>query len=134
MLKWNIIVYRTIQIACGATSAAGYQQDFFTLQIDVATNAKNTIGAGEAVLHGGRDHAVLVLGIGLEVGSLHLHVVCQLVVEAEAVTVRVDHERHVVHVLIGQAIAGQLSASRNRQTIGDVPLCTSQILHRVVIQ
>lgn len=71
---------------------------------------------------------VIVFVVGLEVGGCHLDVVRHLVGQTKAEAIGVDDERHIVHVIVGELIAGDLSTGRDIQFLGDVPFSTGKIL------
>lgn len=107
-----------------------------SLQRHFAADTEHTVGAGKGVSHAGllRGDTVVILIIGLEVGGLQRQYAAGLVVEAETVAEAVGDERHIVHVLVCQTVACQLSAGRYGESVGDVPLGTCQIFVGVVVE
>ena len=100
------------------------------LKVQLAVDAEVAVGAGEGVADARADggDAVIVLVVRLEVSSTELYVFIDTVFEAEADAAGVDHERHVVHVGVGELIAGDLDTSRDGEAVGDVPFSTAKIL------
>ena len=101
-----------------------YESEF---QVDAQTD--DAVGAGETV-----GYTVGILGLivviieGLEVGSVHLHLVRNLIAEAEAYGVGADIEGDVVHAGILEVIFRALHTGAHLQFLADVIFGTEEVL------
>ena len=101
-----------------------------SLEVQFAVDTKHTVGTGEGVADEGcgAGDTVIVLVVRLEVSCTKFHVVVDGVLESKADAAGINHERHIVHVGIGKLIARDLCSSRDRETVGNVPLYTTEVL------
>ena len=115
---------------CFSKSCLLLWETSLVLEVQFTVDAEVAVGAGEGVADARADggDAVIVLVVRLEVSSTELYVFVDTVFEAEADAAGVNHERHVVHVGVGELITGDLDTSRDSEAVGDIPFCTTKIL------
>ena len=102
------------------------------LDIDVTAETQHAVCTGEGVLSG--RGAVIVTILRLEEACLQRQMFPHLIVSTEADAIAVHHKRDVVHVVVSQSVASQLSAHRDGQFRRDIPLSTEQDLVGVVAE
>ena len=85
----------------------------YFLEVQFAADTEHAVGAGEGIADQRlcRGDTLVVVVVGLEVGSLEGHDIRHLVVKAQTEAEAVDNERHIVHVLISELITGELTTS-----------------------